>query len=94
MDPVQFVQSGMHGTLACEQDHRYIMLYGNLYSASHRTLLRGALSVTGRRKEKSSNNEETQMISLIASHSVVQEQSHSRMQDPKEQRTDSGIDQY
>ena len=30
----------------------YVMLYGYLYSASHRRLFRGALSVTGRWKEK------------------------------------------
>jgi len=30
----------------------YVMLYGYLYSASHNRLFRGALSVTGKWKEK------------------------------------------
>src|SRR6218665_865612 len=33
---MQFVQSGMHGMLAFEQEHRCVMLYYYLYSASHR----------------------------------------------------------
>ena len=48
---------------------------GNLYSASDRRLFRGALSVTDRWKEKSSNYVVTQLIFPI-----VQEECHSRVQ--------------
>ena len=47
----------------------YVMLcyvYGYLYSAPHRRLFRGALSVTGRCKEKSSRYEQTHIISSVA----------------------------
>src|SRR6218665_3049865 len=45
-------------------------------------------------KETPSNYEETQVISPIASHSVMQEESHSRVQDPLEQRPGSRTEQY
>ena len=55
----------------------YVMLlYGHLYSASHRRLFIGALSVTGRWKEGSSNYVETQVISPVASNSGVQKECH------------------
>ena len=34
------------------------------------------------------------MISTVASHSVVQEECHSRVQDSREQRPGSGIEKY
>lgn len=43
----------------------YVMLYSYLSSAFHRRLLSGALSVTGRRQEKSSNYKETLVISPV-----------------------------
>ena len=70
------------------------MLYGYLYSASRRRLFRGALSVTGRLKEKSSNYVGTQMIFPVASHSGVQEEYHSKVQDPQLQMPGSGIEKY
>src|SRR6218665_1695586 len=84
----------MHGMLAFEQEHRYVILYSYLYSASHRRIFRGALSVTGRWQEKFSNYEETQVISPISSYSGVQEESHSRVQDSPEQGSGSWIEQY
>ena len=45
-------------------------------------------------ENKSSNYGETQMISPVTSHSEVQEESHSRVQGPPQQRTDSGIEKY
>ena len=72
----------------------YVMLYGYLYSASHRTLFRGALSVTGRWKEKSSNYVGTQVIPPVSSHSIVQEACHSRVQGPQQQRPASGLEKY
>jgi len=53
-----------------------------LYSASQRRLLRDPLSVTSRRKERSSNYVETQVVSALASHSGVQEECHSKVQEP------------
>src|SRR6218665_3621038 len=72
----------------------YVMLYGYLYSASRRRLFRGALSVTDRGKEQSSNYVETQVMSPVASHSGVQEEYHSKVQDPQPQRPGSGIEEY
>ena len=58
----------------------YVMLlYGYLNSASHRRLFIGALSVTGRWKEGSSNYVDTQVISPVASNSGVQKECHSRV---------------
>ena len=70
------------------------LLCGYLYITSHRRLFRGALSMTGRWKERSSNNVETQVISPVASHSGVQEERHSRVQDPLQERPGSGIEKY
>src|SRR6218665_2341973 len=70
------------------------MLHGYLYSASHRRLFRGALGMTGRRKEEPSNYVETRVISPVASHSGVQDECHSRVQDPQQQRPGFGIEMY
>jgi len=59
----------------------YVIWLRYLYSASHWRLSRIALSVTGRWKERSSNFVETQVIVLVASHSRVQEECRSRVQD-------------
>ena len=59
----------------------YVMLYGYFYSASRRRLFRGALNVTGRWKEYSSNYVGTQMIFPVASHSGVQQEYHSKVLD-------------
>ena len=70
------------------------MLCGYLYNASRRRLFRGALSMTGRWKEKSSNYVGTQVIFPVASHSGVHEEYHSKVQDPQPQRPGSGIEKY
>jgi len=70
------------------------MLYGYLYSASHRRLFKDALCVTGRWKERSSNYVGDQVISPVASHSGVQEECHSKVQDPLQQRPGFGIEKY
>ena len=41
-----------------------------------------------------SNYGETQMISPVTSHSEVQEESNSIVQNPPQQRPDSGIEKY
>jgi len=64
----------------------YVMLYGYLYSASCRRLFRGTLSMTGRWKEKSSNYYGRRWYS----HSGVQEEYHSKVQDPQLQMPGSG----
>jgi len=63
------------------------MLYGYFY----RRLFRDSLSMTGMWK-KSSNCEEMQVISPVASHSGVQEECHSRVQDPPQ--PGPGIENY
>jgi len=50
--------------------------------------------MTGRRKEEPSNYVEMQVISPVASHSGVQDECHSRVQDPLQQRPGSGIEKY
>jgi len=42
----------------------------------------------------SSNYVETQVISSVASHSGVQEECHSKVQDPLQQRPGSGREEY
>jgi len=70
------------------------MLYGYLYSASQSMLFRGAVSVTSRWKERSSNYIEIQVISPVASNSGVKEECHSRALDPLQQRPSSGFEKY
>ena len=50
--------------------------------------------MTGRRKEKNSNYVEKRVISPVAAHSGVQEEYHSKVQDPLQQRPSSGIEKY
>ena len=50
--------------------------------------------MTGRRKEKSSNYVWSQVIFSVASHSGVQEECHSKVQDPQQQRPGYGIEKY
>jgi len=50
--------------------------------------------VTGRLKGRSSNYVETQVISPAASHSGVQEECHSIVQDTLQPSPDSGIEKY
>ena len=64
------------------------MLYGYLYSASRRRLFRGALNVTGRWKEKSSNCVGMQMIFPIAAniHTYIHTYIHTHTHTYKWQR--------
>jgi len=76
------------------------MVYGYLYSASHRKQFRGALSVTGRKGIVQVNRTVLKLRRdggdiPLASHSGVQEEEgHSRVQDPLQQIPGSGIEKY
>ena len=50
--------------------------------------------MTDRRKEKSSNYVGTPVILPVASHTGVQEEYYSKLQDPQLQRPGSGIEKY
>ena len=62
-----------------------LMLYGYLYSTSHRGYS-AALSAWQAGEKKPSNYTETQVISSVTSHSGKQEECHSRGQNPLQQR--------
>src|SRR6218665_1738312 len=71
---------------------RYVMLYGYLYSASRIRLFRGALSRQVKKVFKLRIG--TQMIFPVASHSGVQEEYHSKVQDPQLKMPGSGIEKF
>src|SRR6218665_1502283 len=74
----------------------YVMLYGYLYSASHSIGYSEALSASQAGEKKSSNYmyAETHVTSPVASHSGVQEECHSRVQGPLQQRSGSWTEKY